>query len=58
MDAGRPRCGPAAFCWPGERGGRPLPGFDLGNSPLEFTPKICRGCTLVLTTTNGTRAAS
>ena len=40
----------------GERGGAPLPGFDLGNSPLEYTPKSCKGCTLVLTTTNGTRA--
>ncbi len=40
----------------GERGGKPLPGFDLGNSPREYTPKVCRGTTLVLTTTNGTRA--
>src|SRR5438105_4631211 len=40
----------------GERGGVPLPGFDLGNSPREFKPKLCRGSTLVLTTTNGTRA--
>jgi 2-phosphosulfolactate phosphatase len=40
----------------GERGGVALPGFDLGNSPREYTPKICRGTTLVLTTTNGTRA--
>jgi 2-phosphosulfolactate phosphatase len=40
----------------GERGGKPLPGFDLGNSPREFTPKVSRGTTLVLTTTNGTRA--
>jgi 2-phosphosulfolactate phosphatase len=40
----------------GERCGRPLPGFDLGNSPREYTPKACRGTTLVLTTTNGTRA--
>jgi 2-phosphosulfolactate phosphatase len=40
----------------GEREGRPLPGFDLGNSPGEFTPARCRGVTLVLTTTNGTRA--
>lgn len=40
----------------GERGGRPLPGFDLGNSPGEYTPKVCKGTTLVLTTTNGTRA--
>jgi 2-phosphosulfolactate phosphatase len=40
----------------GERNGIPLPGFDLGNSPREYTTKLCRGTTLVLTTTNGTRA--
>jgi 2-phosphosulfolactate phosphatase len=40
----------------GERGGTPLPGFDLGNSPREYTPRACKGNTLVLTTTNGTRA--
>jgi 2-phosphosulfolactate phosphatase len=40
----------------GERGGAPLPGFDLGNSPREYTCKNCPGTTLVLTTTNGTRA--
>jgi 2-phosphosulfolactate phosphatase len=40
----------------GERDGKPLCGFDLGNSPAEFTPDRCRGTTLVLTTTNGTRA--
>ncbi len=40
----------------GERGGAPLPGFDLGNSPREYTAQVCRGNTLVLTTTNGTRA--
>jgi 2-phosphosulfolactate phosphatase len=40
----------------GERGGVALPGFDLGNSPREYTAKVCRGSTLVLTTTNGTRA--
>ena len=40
----------------GERGGRPIPGFDLGNSPAEYTPGACRGKTLVMTTTNGTRA--
>src|SRR5262249_43588646 len=36
--------------------GLPLPGFDLGNSPGAFTCSACRGTTLVLTTTNGTRA--
>jgi 2-phosphosulfolactate phosphatase len=40
----------------GERDGRPLPGFDLGNSPKEYTAARCRGQTLVLTTSNGTRA--
>lgn len=40
----------------GERDGSPLPGFDLGNSPCEFTAKVCQGNTVVLTTTNGTKA--
>lgn len=30
--------------------------FDLGNSPREFTPERVSGRTLVMTTTNGTRA--
>jgi len=40
----------------GERNGKPLPGFDLGNSPRAYTASVCRGMILVLTTTNGTRA--
>ncbi|CAN5875646.1 2-phosphosulfolactate phosphatase family protein [soil metagenome] len=40
----------------GERQGLPIEGFDLGNSPDSFTPEVCRGKTLVMTTTNGTRA--
>jgi len=40
----------------GERGGLPIEGFDLGNSPSACTPEICKGKTLVITTTNGTRA--
>ncbi len=40
----------------GERGGQPLPGFDVGNSPAEYTPRRCKGTTLVLTTSNGTGA--
>jgi 2-phosphosulfolactate phosphatase len=40
----------------GERQGLPIEGFDLGNSPGTFTPEVCRGKTLVMTTTNGTRA--
>jgi 2-phosphosulfolactate phosphatase len=30
--------------------------FDLGNSPREFTAKMVQGKTIVMTTTNGTRA--
>jgi 2-phosphosulfolactate phosphatase len=40
----------------GERGGLRIEGFDLGNSPLEFTPDAIGERTLVMTTTNGTRA--
>jgi 2-phosphosulfolactate phosphatase len=40
----------------GERQGLPIEGFDLGNSPGDFTPAVCLGKTLVMTTTNGTRA--
>jgi 2-phosphosulfolactate phosphatase len=40
----------------GEREGRAIPGFDLGNSPEEFSRSTCAGKTLVMTTTNGTAA--
>lgn len=40
----------------GERKGLMIDGFDLGNSPLEFTPERVGGMRLVMTTTNGTRA--
>lgn len=40
----------------GERGGRRLDGFDLGNSPLEYRRETVAGKTLVFTTSNGTRA--
>jgi 2-phosphosulfolactate phosphatase len=40
----------------GERQGLPIDGFDLGNSPDDYTPQVCRGKTVVMTTTNGTRA--
>jgi 2-phosphosulfolactate phosphatase len=38
----------------GERNAEPIPGFDFGNSPQEFVD--ARAQTLILTTTNGTRA--
>src|SRR5438874_11082864 len=34
----------------GERNGQRLPNFDLGNSPAEYTAKVCYGSVLVLTT--------
>jgi 2-phosphosulfolactate phosphatase len=42
----------------GERKMLPIAGFDLGNSPLEFTPTVMEGRTVLLTTTNGTAAVS
>jgi 2-phosphosulfolactate phosphatase len=40
----------------GERQMRPIPGFDLGNSPREFTRESVEGKTVLLSTTNGTAA--
>src|SRR3954469_23642043 len=40
----------------GERGGKQIPGFDLGNSPAEYSRERVAGKTVVFTTTNGTRA--
>ncbi|HEU4643711.1 MAG TPA: 2-phosphosulfolactate phosphatase [Gemmatimonadaceae bacterium] len=40
----------------GERKMLPIPGFDLGNSPREFTREAVEGKTVLLTTTNGTSA--
>lgn len=40
----------------GERRGLPIDGFDLGNSPAEYTGHTVSGRRIVMTTTNGTRA--
>jgi 2-phosphosulfolactate phosphatase len=40
----------------GERRGETIPGFDLGNSPVEVADARLRGRTVLLTTSNGTRA--
>lgn len=40
----------------GERGGQKVEGFSYGNSPFEYMDGVVKGKTLVLTTTNGTRA--
>jgi 2-phosphosulfolactate phosphatase len=40
----------------GERGGLKITGFDLGNSPAEYTADRVAGRPVVITTTNGTAA--
>jgi 2-phosphosulfolactate phosphatase len=40
----------------GERDGRIVPGFDLGNSPFEYTAERVRGRTLYFASTNGSWA--
>ena len=42
----------------GERKGMKVEGFDLGNSPGDFTREAVEGKRLVMSTTNGTRAFS
>jgi 2-phosphosulfolactate phosphatase len=46
--------GRALLC--GERDGKRVDGFDLGNSPLEYTPARVAGRVLVHASTNGSRA--
>jgi 2-phosphosulfolactate phosphatase len=40
----------------GEKNCLRIPGFALGNSPLEMTEQTVKGKTIVVTTTNGTKA--
>jgi 2-phosphosulfolactate phosphatase len=40
----------------GERNGKVIDGFHLGNSPREYTPERVKGKTIVFTTTNGSQA--
>lgn len=53
----------ASEAWPaerrirvGERGGKTVAGFDMGNSPFDCTPERVGGCRLFMSTTNGTRS--
>ena len=53
----------AAETWPnenklllGERGGKKIEGFDLGNSPLSVTRDVVYGKRLFMSTTNGTKS--
>jgi 2-phosphosulfolactate phosphatase len=40
----------------GEKGGKRIAGFDLGNSPREFTREAAAGRDIILSTSNGTKA--
>ncbi|NNE71651.1 MAG: 2-phosphosulfolactate phosphatase, partial [Rhodothermales bacterium] len=46
----------SSFVLAGERGGKRIEGYQLGNSPLEFTSAVVRDKTVILSTTNGTPA--
>ena len=46
----------SAFIKAGERNGEKVDGFDLGNSPKEFTKEVVLEKDIVMTTTNGTKA--
>ncbi len=47
---------PTSFLLGGERGGEFIEGYEHGNSPLEYTRERVEGKTVILNTTNGTRA--
>ncbi|MGI6332465.1 MAG: 2-phosphosulfolactate phosphatase [Zhaonellaceae bacterium] len=53
LASGEPR---QNYCLGGERGGIIIPGYDLGNSPLEYTSQVIKGKKLIFCTTNGTLA--
>ncbi len=44
------------FLTAGERDGKKVDGFDLGNSPFEYQQEKLRGQKIAFTTTNGTQA--
>ena len=52
----RKRAAGAGTLVAGERRGETVAGFDLGNSPLEFTRERVGGRLVIFTTSNGTRA--
>lgn len=54
--AARLRAAGTACLLAGEVEAVKAPGFDLGNSPRDFTPSAVAGREVVLATTNGTRA--
>lgn len=53
LASGEPR---QDYCLGGERGGLIISGYDLGNSPLEYSDQLIKGKKLIFCTTNGTLA--
>lgn len=49
---------PSFYLLGGERSGLRIEGYHLGNSPLEYTEDRVKGRTVILNTTNGTRATA
>ncbi|MEX0773664.1 MAG: 2-phosphosulfolactate phosphatase [Balneolales bacterium] len=49
---------PTSFVMCGERDGEKIEGYQLGNSPFEYKEEVIGKKTLILNTTNGTRAIS
>lgn len=47
---------PSSYMLCGEKDGKQIDGYDLGNSPFEYTEEVVAGKTLILNTTNGTKA--
>jgi 2-phosphosulfolactate phosphatase len=45
-----------SFVLAGERGGLPPKGFELGNSPIDFSARNVKGRSVIITTTSGTQA--
>lgn len=50
------RLGRGSVVLGGERNADRIPGFDIGNSPQDYTTEAVGGKTVILTTTNGTVA--
>lgn len=54
-EAERARAAAPGALLAGEQGGQRIPGFDLGNSPREFSRDVVGGRDVILTTSNGTK---
>jgi 2-phosphosulfolactate phosphatase len=55
FEAAHRYAGPIPLLLGGERGGKRVEGFDLGNSPREYTAAVVDQKGLIFSTTNGTR---